>query len=64
MLTVIPFDGALNNDPGCVVDVPLIDGGSGPGMCLTSDTWAHLRQQRAQAGRPLNWWEIPAQAMG
>ncbi len=47
------IDGALSNDPGALIDLPLFDADPGADVVLTADQWADLRAARRAAGQPL-----------
>lgn len=57
--TVVRLDSALRNtEVGVLLDAPLLDPMPVSELCLTSDEWASLLAQRAQAGRPLHFVEV------
>lgn len=60
MLALIPVDDALENEPGCLIELPVIEDTGSDTLCLTADDWLALRVRRAAAGRPLTWLDVPA----
>lgn len=60
--SLIPVDDDLENEPGCLIELPVFDDIGSDTLCLTADDWLALRVRRAAAGRPLQWWDVPAGA--
>ncbi len=50
---LLAIDGALDNDPSALIDLPLFDRDPGADVALTADQWADLRAARRAAGQPL-----------
>lgn len=53
--TVVALDSNLGNgEVGELLNGQLLDGADTQSLCLTSDQWASLFQQRTAVGRPLH----------